>query len=63
MFVTVSVVPAMIVPPAAAEPGEDWPEWTPQQVREYQRLLAEEAAGERDALRDRIAGQVEETAS
>ena len=44
-------------------PGEEWPEWPPGQVRLFERLLAEEAAGEGGAVRDRIAGQVEETSS
>jgi hypothetical protein len=45
------------------KPGEDWPEWSPQQVRTFERLLAAESAGESGALRDRIAGQAEETTS
>jgi hypothetical protein len=44
-------------------PGEEWPAWPPGQVHMFERLLAEEAAGEAGAVRDRIAGEVEETTS
>ncbi len=45
------------------KPGEDWPDWSPEQIRTFEWVLAEEAAGERDGLRKRIVGQVDETTS
>lgn len=43
------------------KPGEAWPDWSPEQVRMFERLLAEDAAGGRDGVRYRIAAMEETT--